>query len=207
MQVLREMAGRNNVPVLAFSHVPKAARSDVSAGDLNAIRGGGAIGGAARIVLTMYGMTAEEAQQYGLSPDQALDFVRLDGAKASMSRRQGATVWLQKSGVSLDNADDGYPADVVGVLSEASLEAYTEPGPPKAKRALRAIWEALDTEQGLSVADVANVLGKDKSYTRSQLYDLRNGGWAIQGADNLWRRLAVRDGVIQEINENNGVGH
>ena len=112
----RRIAQEGKCCVLLVAHPPKSASAEVGAGDLNAIRGGGAIGGVARSVLTLFPMNETDAKSLGVPLDQRHLFVRLDNAKSNMSLKTGEPVWWRKVGVALGNAAGHDTQDEVGVL-------------------------------------------------------------------------------------------
>jgi RecA-family ATPase len=203
MQVLRELAGENDMAVMAFSHVPKAAISETSAGDLTAIRGGGAIGGAARIAYTLYPMTKDEAAHRRLSLSQAADYVRLDNAKASMTRRDTDAVWLRRESLSLDNAADGYPADEMGVLVPVDEDEFKTDG-PKARNVLQClIWEQFQARPAgsvMAVSEVARAVERDRSNVSKALKDMATEGLLVSMGTEGYK-MAVVGGMNMNFNE------
>lgn len=115
-KLYRDIAWRANCCVLIITHTPKGTNSDRSAGDLDAIRGGSAIGGVIRSAYTMFGMSEMDAENLDIPQESRHLYVRLDAAKSNMSLRDHEAVWWRKEGISLDNASDPYPEDIVGVL-------------------------------------------------------------------------------------------
>jgi RecA-family ATPase len=83
MATFRSIAVRHNVAVLIVHHSKKGTATSV--GDPDTLRGASSIVGAARIVLTVTGMTLDEAKNFGLSAAQARHYFRVDGAKANYS--------------------------------------------------------------------------------------------------------------------------
>ncbi|MGA0603525.1 bifunctional DNA primase/polymerase [Caulobacter sp. KR2-114] len=127
--VLREIAVECDTAVLVFHHTPKGADSDNAAGNLNALRGGGSLAGVARFVLTMFSMSRDDAKAFGIAKRDAHAFVRVDSAKANMTVVDGRAAWFRRVGVGLNNAADGRPADVIGVLRYSPLEPVEDDDP------------------------------------------------------------------------------
>lgn len=119
---LRSVAVSEGCAVLAFHHTPKAANGDTAAGDMNALRGGGSLAGVARFVLTMFNMSAREADRLGVPAERRAKLMRVDSAKASMAPGGGSAAWFERVGVDLGNANGDRPSDWVGVLRPARLE-------------------------------------------------------------------------------------
>jgi hypothetical protein len=62
-------------------------------------------------------MTEADASDLGITPEDRLQYVRLDDAKANMSPRAPKAYWFRLASVTLDNADEIYPfGDQVGVI-------------------------------------------------------------------------------------------
>lgn len=97
---LRALAIKHDCGIVLIHH----ARKGATAGDADGIRGAGAIVGASRISLTVIPMTAEEAEEMQVPPDQRDLFFRVDGAKANYSRR-GLANWHTMQEYELANGD------------------------------------------------------------------------------------------------------
>ncbi len=111
--LLAGLAVARNIAIIVAHHVRKGGDR---AGDADAGRGGGALKDAARLVRTSMPMSEKEAAALGISPDDAQQIFRHDGAKANITRR-GGSGWYRTVGVELDNGTDAYPdGDDVGVV-------------------------------------------------------------------------------------------
>lgn len=110
----REVARRTNAAVCLIHHTKKYATG--MAGDVDAARGAGALIGIARIVSTLFPMTAKEAEAMGVKPDQRGHYLRYDDAKANLNIVSPYARWFRKDTITLNNAVDGIPGDEVGVL-------------------------------------------------------------------------------------------
>ena len=124
--IFREIAVDCDCSVLLFHHTPKSAGSDNSAGEMNSLRGGGALVGQARFVYTIFAMSKQDARDYGVKPDERPAFVRWDWAKSNMAPMAGEAMWWRKVGVGLGNEDDTRPQDHVGVLRRVNLTLVDE---------------------------------------------------------------------------------
>lgn len=133
----REIATDCGCSVLLFHHTPKSANGDTAAGDMNSLRGGGALAGVARFIHTLFSMTERDAERLGVPLKERPSYVRWDDAKASMGPIEGGATWWRKIGVPLDNASGVRPADEVGVLRIAEIER-AEIDPVKLAEAARA---------------------------------------------------------------------
>jgi hypothetical protein len=102
MAGLRGFAADHQCAVLLLHHTRKGIAG--GAGDPDIARGASSIIGAARIVLTLLGMTGEEADSLGIPRDQSRHYVRLDGAKSNYSAL-GEAEWFDRASIMLDNGD------------------------------------------------------------------------------------------------------
>jgi hypothetical protein len=75
-----------------------------------------ALAGVARIVQTLFSMSARDAEQHGVDDDERHLFVRLDDAKANLGLISGRARWFRRVGVTIANGDE------VGVLVPDQLE-------------------------------------------------------------------------------------
>lgn len=79
-------------------------KGDSHAGNIDSARGASALAGAVRAARTLTGMTAEEAEAFGI-PERRSWFLRIDNAKANMSAPADKTSWLERQSVELPNGD------------------------------------------------------------------------------------------------------
>jgi hypothetical protein len=110
----REVARRTGAAILLVHHTRKYANG--MSGDADASRGAGALIGVARIVSTMFPMTDQEAEAYGVPVEERLRYVRHDDAKANLHLVTAAARWFFKESRPLGNGGLGLPGDEVGVL-------------------------------------------------------------------------------------------
>lgn len=121
----RRVARAGNCGVILAHHVRKGQIESIEAA-----RGAKALTDSARIGLLLSSMSEEEASELGVDPDDRLQFVRLDDAKANMSARAPKAFWFRLVSVTLDNATTTYPfGDQVGVIEAwkptSAFEAIT----------------------------------------------------------------------------------
>ena len=128
MAQFRTMATEHQMAVVIVHHARKGA-SQASPGDTDTLRGASSIVGAARIVVTLAGMTEAEAQGFGLSADQRRSFFRVDSGKSNYSATHEAE-WFERLEYELDNGDLvaapvawAPPVDVVGLETRAAIES------------------------------------------------------------------------------------
>ena len=118
-------------------------------GDADAVRGAGAIQGAARVMSTMSTMTEEEAERVGVKERDRRTFVRHDAVKQNMARPAAHADWYRLVSVNLGNGTLLYPdGDEV-----QTIESWTPPSPWT-----DLTWEMI--EQILTRLDKGTVLGE-----------------------------------------------
>jgi hypothetical protein len=130
----REVARKAGVALWLVHHTKKYASA--MAGDADASRGGGAMIGIARVLVTLFTMTEDEALAMDIDLDGRTDFVRLDDGKANYSRK-GNVKWFEKATREVGNATGFLPSDEVGVLIA---------------------WKPPDALEGITVADLNKAL-------------------------------------------------
>jgi len=94
-----------NIAVDSPAHTHKGA---ITAGDADARRGASAQRDAGRLDYTFTVMSEDEAEKFGIHPDDRRSFVRLDKAKANLTRAVKAE-WFKLVSVSLGNTTALYP--------------------------------------------------------------------------------------------------
>jgi hypothetical protein len=112
---LRGLAEECDIAILVVHHTRKGV---AVAGNLEAARGAGALGGSIRIGLTLTVMSEAEAVELGLPKETRKHYVRLDNAKQSYGPPSDAALWFQRFSVILDNGD-----------SSPALEPWSPPTP------------------------------------------------------------------------------
>ena len=113
---LRQAARRTNAAFVIIHHSRKGGSSDL-AGNLDAGRGASALAGAARVVRTLFPMSADEADHYGIPEHERFSFVRMDDTKFSYTGRS-AVRWLRHCAVVLANGE------TATALGAADIEDY-----------------------------------------------------------------------------------
>jgi hypothetical protein len=122
--LFREIARAGNCAVMLVHHTakPPQGSSDGHAGNLNTSRGASALAGVARIVQTLFSMSARDAEQHGVDDEERHLFVRLDDAKANLGLISGRARWFRRVGVTIANGDE------VGVLVPEDLQPVADAG-------------------------------------------------------------------------------
>lgn len=130
----RVMAGELKIAVVIIHHTRKGV---MVPGDPDAGRGASAIVGASRVVLTLAGMSEEEAKAFGLPPDTRTNYFRVDGGKANYSTLTGCE-WFERISRLLPNDDTVSvpqpwlpPVDAVTPEKQVQVEAALRAGSPQ----------------------------------------------------------------------------
>ena len=110
----RHVARQTRCAVCLVHHTKKYATG--MAGDVDAARGAGALIGIARIVSTLFPMTVQEATTMGVEEARRAHYLRYDDAKANLNLKSVFARWFIKETITLDNARDEIPGDLVGAL-------------------------------------------------------------------------------------------
>lgn len=98
----RGLAQRLGIAVLILHHDRKGNNAP---GDMDRLRGASAITGAVRVLLTLTTMSAEEAERFGIPPEERRRHFRIDGAKSNYAVAQEAE-WWRLSGYALANGEE-----------------------------------------------------------------------------------------------------
>jgi hypothetical protein len=104
MAAWRRIARATNCAILLVHHVRKGDAS----GSIDAARGAKATTDSGRVGLLMTTMSVPEAEQFNISDDDRLAFIRLDDAKRNMAPA-GKARWFRLHEVKLGNRSDTYP--------------------------------------------------------------------------------------------------
>ncbi len=125
----RSLAVTYKIAVVVVHHTRKGASA--SPGDPDIARGASSIIGAARIVVTLTGMSEEDAKALGMPADQKSrsHFIRLDDGKQNYAPI-GEAAWFEKTVYELDNGEHvpaavpwSPPVDLVSLETLTAIEA------------------------------------------------------------------------------------
>lgn len=118
----RKIAQQANCALLIVHHTRKedGKSSGGHAGNQDSGRGASAISGVARVVFTLYNMDKDAAKKLGVPEKRKHEYIRLDDAKANLSKISGETKWFKRESVTIANGDS------VGVLLPVQLEEKTD---------------------------------------------------------------------------------
>jgi hypothetical protein len=97
----RSLAKRLGIAVMVLHHDRKGNNTP---GDMDRMRGASAVSGAVRVALTLSTMSQEEADKFGIPPEQRRRHFRLDGAKSNYAPVQDAE-WWRLDGIEIENGE------------------------------------------------------------------------------------------------------
>jgi hypothetical protein len=156
----RDIARQTNTAVWLIHHTKKYAND--MAGDIEASRGGTALGNIARIGTTMFPMTTDEARAMGVPDGERRSYVRFDDAKANYHMLGGHAQWFKSETVHLQNSEGDLPGDNVGVF-----EPWTPPAASITEEqltsTLRKIDAGIDDDDGKPLGEYYTVNNKQRS--------------------------------------------
>jgi hypothetical protein len=119
MMALRDISVRANCALHLVHHTRKPpAGSSHQAGDIVAVRGGGAIVGDAHFVFTLADMGQADGEALSVADADRKKFIRLDDAKGKLAPPTGA-LWFKREGVTMPY---GLMGEEVGVLVPHTFE-------------------------------------------------------------------------------------
>jgi hypothetical protein len=104
MSYFAAVAVECNIGVLLIHHTRKGAM----AGDVDSIRGAGALVNHARIAIGLAPMSNDEREQMNIPKDEARSLVRIDDLKFNYSARSADARWVKLESVHLDNGNEIY---------------------------------------------------------------------------------------------------
>lgn len=122
LKICQHIARQSNAGLLLAHHTSKGIgnSTDGYAGSPDAGRGAGSVRDAARVSITMMAPTERDRESYGLSPDEAHDYLRVDDAKANKNRASTKASWMRKEGVKL------LCGEIVGAFAPVDLHSRSE---------------------------------------------------------------------------------
>jgi hypothetical protein len=97
----RSLAQRLDMAVLILHHDRKGTSTP---GDMDRVRGASSISGAVRVMMTLTTMSLEEANSFGIPPEERRGHFRVDGAKSNYAPAQDAE-WYRLSPIEIENGE------------------------------------------------------------------------------------------------------
>ncbi|MBK8200757.1 MAG: AAA family ATPase [Acidobacteria bacterium] len=107
MRALVRIADKCNCACLVLHHNRKG---QATPGDADLARGAGAIVAAARVSLTVTGMTTDEASKMGVLDDDRVRLIRIDDAKANLAPRASKARWYRLASIPIGEPDARLPS-------------------------------------------------------------------------------------------------
>ena len=146
MDLFAKLADECDISVLLVHHT----RKGFVGGDSDSIRGSSSMVGAARVAFTLSQMTTEEASQFNIDEEKRRSYIRVDNAKANLSKPSEVAEWFLLDSVKLDNGNDEYPdGDSVQVAMPWNPpDAWDDMNEDVTNEILRLIEEGLIDEDG-----------------------------------------------------------
>lgn len=198
MAQFRTLAVQHDMAVAIVHHARKGA-SHSTPGDTDTLRGASSIVGAARIVVTVAGMTADEGKAFGLAEDAHRSFFRVDSGKSNYSRLHEAE-WFERTEYELDNGDLVAapvawqpPQDAVSLETRAALELGIEAGSTEGPWSAKLSADARSVKHLFERHGIASPAGQ-----RTALLILAQGGFKTASYRNDGYR------VVQGLRAPNG---
>jgi hypothetical protein len=104
--LLMQLAHEYNVAIDSPAHTRKGM---IAAGDSDARRGASAVRDASRLDYTLIPMSEDEAESFGIDPDERRFYLRLDNAKVNLLPPAARAQWFRLVDVPLGNCTPEYP--------------------------------------------------------------------------------------------------
>ena len=172
--MFREIARTGDCAVMLVHHTtkPPQGSSDGHAGNMNTARAASALTGIARIVQTLFSMSARDAERYAVAEEDRRLYVRLDDAKANVALITDQARWFRRESVAIANGDE------VGVLMPEALEPAGGSAEGAGTDLHRTIIACLlarvsDPEIGLNAAGKLLAWGRDDRFAKYRQPDSR----------------------------------
>ena len=164
MRMFTRLAAVTNCAVCIAHHTnkPSVAGSDNYAGNANVGRGASSIKDAARIQLTLFGMSEKDAERYGVPEYERHEYVRLDDAKANLYLAAGVAEWFRKTPVQLAGGEE------IGVFVPVRFDDQASK-----EGAVFAGILAPHLKTSLSVKRAAELVKLDSAYSAETAAELR----------------------------------
>jgi hypothetical protein len=146
MRALVRIADRCQCAVLVIHHNRKG---QASPGDPDLARGAGSLIAAARIALTVTGMSPDEASTMGIPEEERVRLVRVDDAKVNLTPKATKARWYSLESVALGNGTPAYPKgdNVQAVVSWTPPETWDGLGSDVLNRILDDLDAGVDGER------------------------------------------------------------
>lgn len=117
----RDIAVRGNCAVLVVTHTrkPQEASSDGYVGNTDMMRGASSQTGVLRLSFTLYTMSTQQAEDYGVAEEDRHRYVRLDEGKTNLTLNTGEPLWFKRVSVPVTTVEG--EVEEIGTLEVADL--------------------------------------------------------------------------------------
>lgn len=176
----RRLAQEANCAVCLVHHTskPPGGSSEGFAGNANAGRGASAVVNTARVGLTLFDMSIQDAKRYGVAEHVRNRYVRLDDAKVNLSLRSATANWMYRESIAIGNGDE------LGVLKPVTL---VDRELTLGDDLLTRVFEIMEPLEQISLVELTRELMKDamyhdekeptlRRYLREQLVNIQSDG-------------------------------
>lgn len=189
-RMYREVANKCDCAVLLVHHTRKRSGADSAghAGNMDSGRGASSLVGAARIVITLYEMSKEDAEEFGIPNNERLRYIRLDDAKGNFALKSPDATWFRREGVRLVNGEES------GVLKPIKLKAKEQQVLDELFEAF-ATWPEFDdlrTAEEMPITEVARILTDGRVFCGAKASE--DGGFPSDKTVGRYLRQLVKDG-------------
>ncbi len=140
----RSVSQLGNCGVVAIHHTRKldGTSSEGHSGNLDSMRGAGALGGVARVVTTYNGMNGKQAKLGGVDEAQRGRYAVLETAKANFSAPGANLHYFERKTVMLNPTDDD-PGEPVGIIVPVTFAGVARQPTSEAQQLLRDVAECV----------------------------------------------------------------
>src|SRR5262249_18485151 len=104
--LLATLAIEYDIAIDAPHHTKKG---QLTPGDADSGRGASATRDAGRLIYTLTTMSEQEANSFGVNPEERTTYIRLDKGKVNLAPPARTATWFKLVGVPLGNGNDEYP--------------------------------------------------------------------------------------------------
>lgn len=161
-KIYRSVAQQADCSITLVHHdrKPEGASAEGHIGNMYGARGASSLTGVTRVVCTLHSMPARDGKRYGVKEEDRSNYMRLDFAKANLSKKNSEPLWYEWKSERLGGtADDPDSGESVGVVAPVRLVPKNDEA--DAERVLLLDVEALvegSGPDGLAVSEVAEQL-------------------------------------------------
>jgi len=160
----RRIAQLADCAVLLIHHTskPPSGAADSFIGNMYAGRGASSFVGIVRVAMTLFGMTEADAVALGLNDiKDRINFVRLDRAKANLSKATAETTWFEWQSVDLENGNGLDASDSVGVFAHKDFSGNIAAAEERRKADAATLMEEVGGRINTGTCKSMNAIAKE----------------------------------------------